>query len=487
VQPFLDSIRDAVATTTSRLCEPDRAAEGMASETTTPLDWADRLSRLQDALEREQRQRRRAECTVHVHTDAVQLALDLLVREPDVSGFFRGFMKTLVEESDSRACAVWLLDDNDSQCKLWIAYCTDGFFDGDSSELPVSQETRAALAEHFVSYKPGWTDTIEYAHEDPRLSAPIQAFTREADVHSFMVAPLVLPTRNLGWVALFNCASSETAHHDPGCGCGACAWRKTLIEAMARQATLALHNSRIAEQSRVEARRQAVLEERNRIARDIHDTLAQGFAAILMQLQAAQRSGDTLPPNVKKTLDTAVDLARSHMVEARRSVGALRPHTSEGEGLGSALHRMTDLARRTSEMEIDLIVEELPPFISGVEREIIGIAQEAITNAVRHSRGRRIKVHAGGVRSIGFRLQVADDGRGIPKDQRGGGFGMTSMQERAERIGASLTIVTAPRFGTEVVVAWEPPSFSIPNGSATGQEAPPLDIPESLGRLPVSF
>jgi len=429
-------------------------------------DWEERLSVLQQALDHEQRQRRRAECTAHVHTDAVQLALDLLVREPDVSGYFRGFIRTLVDESDSRACAVWLLDDTDTQCKLWMAYCQDGFVDGDSSDLPVSPEARAALAAHLVAYKPGWTRTIEYGQEDARLSPPIQQFTREMAVHSFMVAPLVLPTRNLGWVAVFNCGASETEHHVPGCSCGACAWRKTLIEAMARQATLALHHSRIAEQSRAEARRQAVLEERNRIARDIHDTLAQGFAAILMQLQAAQRSAEAMPPQVKKALDTAVDLARSHMVEARRSVGALRPRTSEGEDLGSALRRMTDLARRTSDMEIDLTVDELPPFINGVEREIIGIAQEAITNAVRHSRGRRIKVHASAVRSIGFRLQVADDGRGIPNDHRETGFGMTSMQERAERIGASLTIVTAPRLGTEVVVAWEPPSFSIPNGSA---------------------
>ena len=66
------------------------------------------------------------------------------------------------------------------------------------------------------------------------------------------------------------------------------------------------------------------------------------------------------------------------------------------------------------------------------------------------------------MRSVGFRLSVADDGRGIAKEHRGAGFGMTSMQERAERIGASLTIVTAPRSGTEVVLAWEPPSFSIP-------------------------
>ena len=114
-------------------------------------------------------------------------------------------------------------------------------------------------------------------------------------------------------------------------------------------------------------------------------------------------------------------------------------------------------------MPIDLTIGELPPLVGGVEREIIGIAQEALTNAVKHSRARKIAIHASAVRSLGFRLSVADDGRGIAKEHRtNGGFGLTSMQERAERIGASLTIVTAPRAGTEVVLAWEPPSFSIP-------------------------
>jgi signal transduction histidine kinase len=240
-------------------------------------------------------------------------------------------------------------------------------------------------------------------------------------------------------------------------------WRRALTEAVARQATMALHYSRLSEQARLETRRQAMLEERNRIARDIHDTLTQGFAAILMQLQAAQRSVPALPPSVVKALETAVDLARTHMIEARRSVGALRPHTAEGEHVAAALQRLTDLTRRTTEVPIDLTIGELPPLVGGVEREIIGIAQEALTNAVKHSRARKIAIHASAVRSLGFRLSVADDGRGITKEHRtNGGFGLTSMQERAERIGASLTIVTAPRAGTEVVLAWEPPSFSIP-------------------------
>ena len=106
-------------------------------------------------------------------------------------------------------------------------------------------------------------------------------------------------------------------------------------------------------------------------------------------------------------------------------------------------------------------MDELPRVGDVVEREIIGIAQEALTNAVRHARARRITMRASAVRAVGFRLSVADDGRGIARDRHASGFGMTSMQERAERIGASLTIVTAPRSGTEVVLAWEPSSLPV--------------------------
>jgi signal transduction histidine kinase len=239
-----------------------------------------------------------------------------------------------------------------------------------------------------------------------------------------------------------------------------------VLEATARQATLALHQHRMAEQSRLEARQQAALEERNRIARDIHDTLAQGFGAILMQLQAAQRGGAAnLPPAAGRSLETAVELARSHLIEARRSVEALRPHSTEHEDIATALRRMVDLAQRTADVPVELAIEDLPPFSDGVEREIIGISQEALTNAIRHARAQRITVHASGVRGVGFRLSVADDGRGISGDRGTAGFGMTSMRERAERIGASLTFVTAPRSGTEVVLAWQPAAFSIPRAA----------------------
>jgi signal transduction histidine kinase len=423
------------------------------SDAALPLEaYQPTLDAMRAALAREIDDRRRAECMARIQSDAVQLALQALVREPDVTGFFRAFIKALVDQSESHACGVWLLNADATRCDLWMAYLGGLFFMKESDDWDGLALPRTSVAEHLLAYERGWTGTVEYTGNDPRLPGPVQEFNRAAGVESLVTAPLLLPTRNLGWVVLSSGLASECET----------AWRRALVEAMAQQATLALHHNRLAEQSHVEARRQAVLEERNRMARDIHDTLAQGFGAILMQLQAAQRAAGSLPPAVAKSVETAVDLARTHMIDARRSVSALRPQSQEGEDVAAALRRMTDLARRTTDVPIELTVGELPCLGGGVDREIIGIAQEALTNAVRHARARRISIHASPVRSVGFRLSVADDGRGIAREHRDTGFGMTSMQERAERIGASLTIVTAPRSGTEVVLAWEPPSFSIP-------------------------
>jgi signal transduction histidine kinase len=404
---------------------------------------------LRAALVSEARERRRAECMVKIQTGAVQLALDLLVREPDIEGFFGEFTRTLVEECESHACGVWLIDENQQRCDLWMAYLVDRLHTRGGPEWDALELPRESMASHLFSYRPGWTETVEYDGLDPRLPEAVRAFNRQGGVTSVAVAPLVLGGRNLGWLALSTRQSPEPEAH----------WRVALLEAIARQATLALHQSRLADSSRLEERRKAILEERNRLARDIHDNLAQGFAAILMQLQAAQREVGTLPPAVASSLEIAVELARTHLTEARRSVGSLRPNVSAGEDVAAALRRLADLGQRTAGVPIDVVLEELPRFGDGVEREILGIAQEALTNAVRHSRARRITIRASTVQSLGLRLSIADDGRGISRDHPTPGFGMTSMQERAERIGASLTIVTAPRKGTEVVLAWEPASL----------------------------
>jgi signal transduction histidine kinase len=420
---------------------------------------------LRAALMREHGERRRAECRANMQTEVVTLAIDLLVREPDLEGFFGALSKTMVEESESHTCAVWLIDDDAQRCSLWMAYVKDRLFtppkaggvsepcEGGRQLFPCE-----TLANHLFGHREGWNQTIEYKGDDQRLPGPIREFSRQMEWDEIVATPLLLGNRTLGWMTVSSPRASEPESRW---------WRVVLIEAIARQAALALHHSRLIEHSRVEERRKAILEERNRLARDIHDNLAQGFAAILMQLQAAQREVGGLTPAGAANLETAIDLARTHLTEARRSVGALRPNVGPGDDLAAALRRLADLGQRTSKVPIDLAVEELPRVGDGVEREIVAIVQEALTNAVRHSRARRITIRASTVQSVGLRLSVADDGRGIGREASSAGFGMIGMQERADRIGASLTIVTAPRNGTEVVLAWEPTSLPTQIHAAT--------------------
>lgn len=407
-----------------------------------------RVLELEQALRDAINERRRAECQAHIQDQASQLTLDLIAKEPDIAGFFAGFTKKLVEETESHACAVWLLDPDQLHCDLWLAHLHNSVFTPGQEGWDDLAIPRKAMSDHLFAHRPGWTETILYTSQDARLPDAAKRFNATERVEAMIVAPMVVGESTMGWIALSTHDASVCEQQ----------WARAMVEAIARQATLVLHQSRLADRRRLEDRRSAVLEERNRLARDIHDTLAQGFGAILMQLQAAQREAAILPPRVAANLDTAVNLARTHLVDARRSVGSLRPVAEGGRDMTAGLKRLTDTARLTTDVPIELQLDELPTYDPGIGREILGIAQEALTNAARHARAHRITIQASAPRSVGFRLLVADDGRGIAHDRRDTGFGMTSMQERADRIGASLTIVTAPRAGTQVVLAWEPPS-----------------------------
>jgi signal transduction histidine kinase len=410
---------------------------------------------LRAALLREWSERRRADCMARMQAEIVQLAFDQLVQQPNIEGFFGALTKTMVEEGESKACGVWLIDEARERCHLWMVSVKGELYVAPSPGMDACPENTfpaRSMAAHLFEHAPGWTQTTEYEIDDARLPAEVRAFSRQHELDGTICTPLVLSGETLGWMTLWSLQTPgpETKW-----------WRVVLAEAIAKQAALALHHTRVVEMHRREERRKAILEERNRLARDIHDNLAQGFAAILMQLQAAQREGCLArTPTVAASIDTAVHLARMHLTEARRSVGALRPNVGQGEDIATALKRVVNLARRTADMPIDLIAEELPRLGDVIEREILGIAQEALTNAVRHSRAKRITIRAEADRAVGLRLSVADDGRGMISDQpAASGFGMTSMQERAERIGASLTVVTGPRKGTQIVLAWEPASL----------------------------
>ena len=160
----------------------------------------DELTQALSALSAESDQRRRAECMSHIQSDSVQRALDLLVREPDVTGFFRGFIHNLVEESESQKCTVWLLSEDKSSCDFWMANVKGQFFDRDAISGEQFTRVRETMAAHLLADTAGWTSTMEYSGVDPRLPEPVREHHASIGVESFVIVPLVLPTGTLGWM-----------------------------------------------------------------------------------------------------------------------------------------------------------------------------------------------------------------------------------------------------------------------------------------------
>jgi signal transduction histidine kinase len=198
----------------------------------------------------------------------------------------------------------------------------------------------------------------------------------------------------------------------------------------------------------------AVLAERNRIAREIHDNLAQDILGISVQLELVARLMPAAAETAKGHLDRARMLVRNSMTEARRYVWDLRSQELQKKDLPAALR---DTSKRlTAQTKVETVVEVgglTRPLPVEVETNLLRIGQEAINNAVKHARANRIEVGLNfDTRNV--RLSVRDDGRGFdPSEQIADGhFGLLGMRERAEQIGGVLSIDSAPERGTQIAV-----------------------------------
>jgi len=228
-------------------------------------------------------------------------------------------------------------------------------------------------------------------------------------------------------------------------------WFATRISPISEHAVIWLARD-ITDRKRAEAA--SILEERNRMAREIHDTLAQAFTGILVHMGAFSRLVTTNPDAVQTHIDTVRDLARSGLTEARRSVAALRPQLLEDGNLWTALERF--IATMPSSTETRLIYNiigipyTLPP---ETENHLLRIGQEAFTNAIRYAHANEIRVELVYEPTLCF-LRVKDNGEGfeVTTTTLSQGFGLLGMTERAEHIGAQLSIESQLGQGTEVLV-----------------------------------
>lgn len=264
----------------------------------------------------------------------------------------------------------------------------------------------------------------------------------EAERGPTLVLSLLVNGKRIGFLEL---AERSTGAFGPG--------DQQMLQPLANAAAVALHNARLYEQARIGA----TLAERNRIARELHDTIAQGLTAVNMQLEAAGRAWDRDPQRARERVTRAAALSRSALGDVRRSVWTLAAPLIDGAALGEAL---ADATRRfATRTGIDARYERHGPAAAlghAQATQVLRIVGEALQNVEKHARASAVLVRA----TMGdhqLAVQVIDNGVGfdparLPASAASGGFGLVSLRERARLAGGSLRVESAIGEGATITL-----------------------------------
>ena len=362
--------------------------------------------------------------------------LERLASEPDLHTFLGHVLLEATRQFDAASGAVVVSKDSLQQWRI-AAHVKDGQIEEPPYPISVPMNG-SSFGDRFTQpTEPMYLDVDQQSEE---FWPGMLAFNRQEGYAGSVVYPLVFGSRNVGFLILrFRRNASDVRQSE-------------LLVALAQQATLAVQLTRLAYQ----AKEAAVLVERARIGQEIHDGLAQAFTGILMQLGAVEEF-----PSCKKNTGLALthtrirDLAREGLAEARRSVMALRLDQTRRAGLEIALRQLAERSTVpgsvTCNFEGGGITTGLKP---EHEHELLRIAQEAVSNAVRHARPNLIRITMAD-EATHWVLSVEDDGRGMeqrPEWYAREGFGLTSMRQRASAIGGEWQIESQPGAGTRVSV-----------------------------------
>jgi signal transduction histidine kinase len=386
--------------------------------------------------------------------EAISAVGTALVEERDLERVLRTVAEQVMGLLDADGCSVWLLDPDEEARKP-----------GEELALVVSLGLGAEeMVGRRLPINNSYTgDAIKGGKTV--LAADLTDLERNPTVvlgrmgiDTMLIVPLQTSERVVGALNLYGKVGRRFGARDT-----------EIMTLFAPQAAVAIENARLYEQ----ARTLAVSEERNRMAREIHDTLAQGFTGILLQLQVAESLLDGEEPDARARLQRAQELARSSLREARRSVWNLRPSTLQGRTLPEALRDYLGEWRGQTGIGTNIIVVgEERPLAPATEETLLRVAQEALNNAYKHAQAGHVEVTMV-IEPDQVKLRICDDGVGLGELARpsdGGGFGLVSMRERAGRLGGTLEIESAPGQGTcvQVVVADNGPAERRAPGSVPG-------------------
>ena len=333
----------------------------------------------------------------------------------------------------TRALAAWVKLDDEDHVARWVgaAGVPDGFREHLRSEASaacarfVDQEAMAAPVVVYAD----WRQQLERAlGKSCPLNLPWQAA---------VIARLLYRGAAVGLLtAIFR--EGEMPY----------AAETSFLAALADQAAMAAANARLLSA----ARDKVALEERQRLARELHDSVSQSLYGIQVGAQMARERLDKDAAGAAQPIDYVMRLAEASQAEMRALIFELRPEALEAEGLVAALKRQIEAIRAKHGISAQLIAHAEPELAIEVKQALYRIGQEALWNAVKHARPHRVDVRleADGNSVV---LEIADDGVGFdPNGSFPGHLGLRSMHERAIGAGGALKIVSAPGRGTRVVI-----------------------------------
>lgn len=367
-------------------------------------------------------------------TAALTQTLNALARHPRLADIEGEVLKTLTEQLDVKWASLFLHNPATNRLYVHTAY-------GDQKILASERLALSVPPPIMANTSPIWQELtqtrqpilVDDTSNDPRL---INRARILADgIQSIFYVPLVLGEEVLGFFSLNSAERRRYALEET-----------ELAQALAQQVTLAVQINRLAEQGK----QASVLDERNRMARELHDTLAQGFTGIVVQLEAAEDALGDSPDEAAQHLRRARALARESLAEARRSVYALRPQALEHKRLPEALRDSARALTVDAPLTVHLNVDDsLPSLPAQTEAELLRLAQESITNVLKHAQAQTLAISLTH-QDDALTLSIADNGRGFDPTSPSSGLGLLGMRERAARLSGELNIESQLGKGTKV-------------------------------------
>jgi signal transduction histidine kinase len=363
--------------------------------------------------------------------DSMSEAVLAIAAEREVDPVLRRMVRAARELAGARYAALGIPDGEGA----FAQFITDGMSDELIAAMGPMPRTHGLLGAMLES-------TDSYRTTDIREHPRFRGWWPRAhpQMRSFLGVPIVARGEIIAAFYLTDCEGAEEFIVED----------QRLIEMLAAHAAVAIENARLLERSR----ELSIVEERNRLARELHDAVNQKLFALVLTAESASTLLERDAGAAAGQVTRLGELAQEALEELRGLIFELRPASLEEEGLAATLRKEVAMLERVHERDIELRITGATKAEPEIEGEVLRIAQEALANALRHADAERVELRLQG-RDGRLTVTVADDGVGFDPEApglRSRRLGLTSMEERARALGGTLAVVSRPGEGTTVTL-----------------------------------